>query len=492
VRRRTPAILPALAAALAALCCPAAAEAHPLSGGPVTPPQLGLIALGLAAAAAGWLLLTRAGPALRRPGAVLLVAGLVAFVAGPDLLASLPGFHGGSPAARTRIVIVTPLEGEVLVAGEVHVAARLMVASPAGWTPVARIDPRRGNVRILVDGRVIRSGALSTVVTAAPGRHLVTVEYVTPGGRPFSPPVAAARQIMVRGGVEAASADRGAASAAAAPVAQLRWSDWSWDPPVVAGLALLVAGGVWAGRRFRRRRGQALWFWSGVAALAAALVSPIDAGAASLFTIHMVQHMLLLLVAPPLLALSVPPALLGAVSRSRPAARVLRALWAPVPAAALYNGVIVFWHLPAAYDATLASPWIHALEHLSFVGAGLVFWGVIFSPAPKLVGASAGARFALVVAADLVNFLLGVALAFAATPYYAYYTRVGRLWGLGPLDDLRLGGGVMWVMGQMMYAIPVLMLLSGLLRRDAAGGPQAAAPAPQGARPPAVAPGPGR
>jgi len=251
-----------------------------------------------------------------------------------------------------------------------------------------------------------------------------------------------------------------------AGAAVLRWSDWDWDPMILAGLGATVLAWWWVSRRFRPRRWQPLFFWLGMLGLVVALLSPIHTGSGYLFTIHMVQHMLLTLVAPPLLALAVPPAFLGWLYRRPGPARVLHAVWSPLPALVLFNGVLVFWHLPFAYDATLASRWVHALEHLSFVAAGLVFWGVIASPAPRLVRASFGLRLGLVVVADLVNFLVGFALAFAGRPFYRHYTEVPRLWGLRPLDDLRLGGAVMWVMGQMMYAIPVLILLGVLLRRE--------------------------
>jgi putative copper resistance protein D len=116
------------------------------------------------------------------------------------------------------------------------------------------------------------------------------------------------------------------------------------------------------------------------------------------------------------------------------------------------------------------------LEHLSFVGAGMVFWGIIVSPAPHLVRASFGLRLALVVASDVVNFVLGFALASAGRPPYAPYTQVARLWGLSPLDDVKLGGALMWVMGQMMYALPVLLLLSAILWRDEGRGESPRAP----------------
>ncbi|HEX4834845.1 MAG TPA: cytochrome c oxidase assembly protein [bacterium] len=246
----------------------------------------------------------------------------------------------------------------------------------------------------------------------------------------------------------------------------LRWTDWSGDPVILSGLVAAALAYLRICRRFPPRGRQPLYFWAGLLVLAGALLSPLDAGAEYLFTLHMSQHMLLLLVAPPLLALAVPSSLLGWMYQRPPLRRALRALWAPVPAFLLFNGVLLLWHLPAAYDATLRVTWIHAAEHLSFVGAGLVFWGVIVSPAPIFVRASLGLKLAMLVGADVVNFVLGFALAFAGRPFYAPYTTVARLWRMAPLDDLRLGGAVMWVMGQMMYAIPVLILINIILWRD--------------------------
>ncbi len=246
----------------------------------------------------------------------------------------------------------------------------------------------------------------------------------------------------------------------------LRWTDWNADPTVLAGL--LLAAVVYARiiRRFPPRGRQVYYFWAGLLVAALALLSPLDEGASYLFTLHMAQHMLLLLVAPPLMALAIPPALLGWVSRRPALRRVFRLLWSPIPAFGLFNGTLLLWHIPAAYDATLRSPWVHAAEHATFVAAGLVFWGVIVSPAPVFVRAPLGLRLALLVGADIVNFVLGFALTFAGRPLYLAYTTVPRLWGLGPLEDLKLGGALMWVMGQMMYAIPVLILINVILWRD--------------------------
>ena len=254
------------------------------------------------------------------------------------------------------------------------------------------------------------------------------------------------------------------------PSATLRWTDWSTDPWIILALAASCAAYLAIARRFPPRGRQPLAFWAGILTLVVALLSPLDAGAAYLFTMHMLQHMLLMLVAAALFALSVPPGLIG-WAYSRPGVRrVLRAIWSPVPAFVLFNGVLLAWHLPAAYDATLRTPWVHAAEHVSFVVTGVIFWGVIVSPAPALVRAPLGMRFALLIGADILNFVLGFVLTFAGHPFYTAYAAVPRLWGLSAIDDLHLGGVLMWVMGQMMYLIPVLILLNVILWRDTGRG----------------------
>jgi len=467
-----------LAAAGFVLVTVAPANAHPLAGGPVTGQQIAMLAVSLGVALAGWLMIARGRPRLSKPGYALLVIGLLAFLGGPDLIASISDLRAGPfPTTRIRLEVVTPVDGQVVASREIPVRLRLLEPSGAGWTPLAQLSPSTGHIHIALDGRVTSMAwSPSTVVLASTGQHVVTVEFVAADHRPFSPRVLVTRQITIRpeplarpaAGAAVPSTVGSAQQSAPLPSTPttLNWRDWNWDPAILGALALSIAGYCWIARRFPPRRWQAIYFSGGTLSLAAALVSPIDAGSEYLFTIHMVQHMLLLLVAAPLLALAVPPAFLGRLYGIPPIARVLRAVWSPLPAVVLFNGILIFWHLPFAYDATLAVRGVHVLEHLSFLAAGIVFWGVIVSPVPKLVRASWGLRLALVVAADLVNFLVGFTLAFAGHPFYRHYVEVPRLWGLSPLDDLRLGGGVMWVMGQMMYAIPLLLLISVFLRRE--------------------------
>ncbi len=469
MRRICRGVVPVLAAAGATLLSPREADAHPLAGGPVTGPQIAVLAASLVIALAGWILIARSRgrPAFSKPGYVMLLVGLLVFLGGPDIVGSLAPFRAGPlPTTRTRLEVITPSDGQVMASREVRVAVRLLEPSGNAWIPVPTLSPDRGHIHIAVDGRILSmTWQPAFVVPVTTGTHAVTVEYVASDHRPFSPRVLVTRRITVRPPGSQQAGRGGSPPAGDSPPA-FGWRDWNWDPTIAIGLGLTALGSLWVARRFPPRRWQPVFFVSGMLSLVVALFSPIDAGSEYLFTIHMAQHMLLLLVAPPLLALSVPPALLGRLYQIPRVAGMLHAVWAPLPAFVVFNGVLLFWHLPFAYDATLAAGWVHAVEHLSFLGAGMIFWGVIVSPVPKLVRASYALRLGLVIAANLVNFLVGFALAFAGQPFYRHYTEVPRLWGLSPLDDLRLGGAVMWVMGQMMYAIPVLILLSVFLRRE--------------------------
>jgi cytochrome c oxidase assembly factor CtaG len=476
--------IPPTLAAVIVVCSASPAHAHPLTGGPATGLQIAVLAGGLTLAISGWIMLAWGRARFSKPGYAFMIVGVLAFLVGPDVVGSISDFRAGPlPTTRTRLEVLTPLDGEVIASSALRVAVRLLEPAGASWTPVTEWSPTRGHIHISIDGRMLSmTWEPLLVLPVSAGTHMVTMEYVASDHRPFSPRVLVTRRVTVRPvGADGAGAVLSAAAGKAPPT--LSWRDWSWDPTIIVGLALTVLGYRWATRRFPPRRWQPAFFWSGMLSLVLALLSPIDAGSESLFTIHMLQHMLLLLVAPPLIALAVPAALLGRLSQIPWTGRVLHTAWSPLTSLLVFNGVLLFWHLPFAYDATLTSRWIHALEHASFVGAGMVFWGVIVSPVPKLVRASYGLRLGLVVAADVVNFLLGFALAFAGRPFYRHYSEVPRLWGLSPLDDLRLGGAVMWTMGQMMYAIPLLFLLRVVLKHEDGGGsrPGVAAAASDGA-----------
>jgi len=211
-------------------------------------------------------------------------------------------------------------------------------------------------------------------------------------------------------------------------------------------------------------------FYAGLVTLALAVASPIDAYADSLFFVHMLQHVLLAMVAPPLLLLGRPwprisrPFPLGARRRALGylyGQTALRRLgeWvaAPLQAFVLFNGVLLLWHLPALYDLTLRSQPVHDLEHALFFATGLLLWRHL-APSGRSPALGSAARAAYGAGAILVGWILAVVLAFAPDAVYSAYADLpGRPLHLSALEDQQLAAGVMWVPASVPYTIAVLV-----------------------------------
>lgn len=248
------------------------------------------------------------------------------------------------------------------------------------------------------------------------------------------------------------------------------WSAWSFDPGVllVIGVSAMVyARGV--GRLWNRAgpgRGIPRWrfrcFAGGLAALFLALVSPLDAMGTALFSAHMVQHEVLMLLAAPLLVLGLPViALLWALpigwrrtlgrwAKGAVARRAFRSLTHPLTAWSLYALALWVWHMPALYQATLRSEWAHIAQHASFMGSAVLFWWVLLDPARVRRG-EYGTSVLYVFTTAVHGSLLGALLTFARTPWYPAYAPTTPAWGLSPLDDQQLGGLLMWIPPGFLY-----------------------------------------
>ena len=230
----------------------------------------------------------------------------------------------------------------------------------------------------------------------------------------------------------------------------------------------MLAAAVYV-RGARARRGWPAWhtllFLLGLAAILGALVSPIDALAVELFSVHMVQHMLLLVVAPPLLLAGAPvrPLLRGlpaALRRGvvRPLARsplvrgALHALRRPLVAAGLYVVGLYAWHLPGLYDAAVEDPALHLAEHAWFFLTALLFWSVVVDPVPFRGTLPYAARIVyLLLVGAAQNTILGGLLAFSTRLFYLHYATRTAAYGLDPISDQRLGGVIMWVPGDLVF-----------------------------------------
>jgi putative membrane protein len=250
----------------------------------------------------------------------------------------------------------------------------------------------------------------------------------------------------------------------------MSWTAWSLDPSLVY-VALAATLYVLGGRgRSRPQPLQALAFFAGLLTIVIALDSPIDHYADQLFWVHMLQHVLLLTVAPPLLLLGRPwprmwralpleprTKLARSLALSRRMAPV-RAFARPLPAWILFNVTIIGWHVPGAYNATLTSGVVHACEHAMFFFAGLLFWARVIDPGPLRPRLVWPARIAYTASAMVVGWLLAITLVMAPHAIYGYYSALPtRPGGISALTDQQLAAGVMWVPGSIAYAITFII-----------------------------------
>jgi putative membrane protein len=256
---------------------------------------------------------------------------------------------------------------------------------------------------------------------------------------------------------------------------------WSFDPGVVLPLAatgwLYLRGtrALWQsaaqGRGVRAREVTA--FGLGWLTLVVALVSPVHRWGEALFSAHMVQHELLMALAAPLLVLGRPLipwvwALPGAWRRPvgrLAAAAPFQAGWDglthPGVAWTVHGVAIWGWHLPVLFQATLRSETVHAVQHASFLGTGLLFWWTVLQRRQGRLGWPGGV-IALFTTAVHTS-LLGALLTFSSRLWYPIYAPATAAWGLTPLEDQQLAGLVMWIPGGLAYLIAALALLASWL-----------------------------
>ena len=255
------------------------------------------------------------------------------------------------------------------------------------------------------------------------------------------------------------------------------WNAWNWNP--LLGLSLAIVGWrymdvVWRLRRQSRVNVVPQWriasFWSGMLALFIALISPLDALSEELLSAHMVQHLLLMMVAAPLLCVGLTPLVLAwfLPRRSRPGlARWFNRRWRLMGVWRLVTNhaftwmffalVLWLWHVPGAYQAALRDETVHLLEHATFFGASVVFWSTLLLPGRD--GLSPGKTVLAIFTSALHSSVLGALMTFSSSLWYPDYALLTSAWGLTPLEDQQLAGVVMWVIGGVIYLLVLLVVL---------------------------------
>jgi putative membrane protein len=255
---------------------------------------------------------------------------------------------------------------------------------------------------------------------------------------------------------------------------------WSFEPLIVLPLVALAVAWVAATRRVNAAhpatpvpRARTVAFLGGLLAIAFALLSGIEQYDTALFSVHMVQHVLLILVAAPLIALGAPITLLLRASRpdlrrrwilpvlhSRP----LRALTHPVVAWIVFAAVMWGTHLSPLFDASLENPWVHDLEHALFLGAALLFWwpAVGLDPAPWRMPHPVRGMYVFLQMPQ--NTFLALVILYAAAPLYPHYATLTRPWGPSALADQQVAGGIMWLAGDLLFIAAIGAIIYGWMR----------------------------
>ena len=229
---------------------------------------------------------------------------------------------------------------------------------------------------------------------------------------------------------------------------------WPFDPTVYAGLVALFFGHALLAREVPDlRRSHTLYFIAGLFTLWLALETPIDTIADEyLDSVHMLQHVLLAFVAPPLMLLGLSPAMVRTLLR----VPGLRAVTEPVPSQIIAAAIMVVWHLPALYDATLHDENLHVLEHVMFIASGVVlFWPILQATSDQAVWTmSPGAKLVCILLATLPQDGVALVLIFSRVPFYEFYAHAPRLIeGFSALIDQTIAGAVLMVFGKVTLGI---------------------------------------
>ena len=261
-------------------------------------------------------------------------------------------------------------------------------------------------------------------------------------------------------------------------------SHWAFSPSIVimSLLAVLIYGrGMW--RRQRAHNPPAPWrnvaYFAGLGVVFLALESPVDALADRLFWVHQIQHLLLRMLGPMLIALSAPE---GALVAGLPA-RVKRRMLNPVVSNAAVRWVFQFlsrapvafvvflaslyiWQIPAVHNAAIKHEGLHYVMHVTMLAAGLMFFWLMFDRRDPPAAISRPVRLLMLIGTAVSNTLIGSITTLKTVELYTAYDAEGRLFGMAPLADEAIGGYMMWVPPSMMCLIAILIVLYALGRQE--------------------------
>jgi putative membrane protein len=265
------------------------------------------------------------------------------------------------------------------------------------------------------------------------------------------------------------------------------WNEWTWSPGIVIPLvvsAIWYCAGLYRMGQRPQRAGlgwkEPTYFACGWIVLFMALLSPMHELGEHLFWVHMTQHEVLVLICAPLLVLGAPLKIslwvlpsagrkfVARVVNGQKFANGWRHLTSPLSTWTLHAAALLVWHIPALFDATISNSFVHAAQHISFLGTGLLFWWTVLKPYSNALGYGLRALYLFTTA--VYTSLIGAILTFSQHPWYSPYTQTAPAWHLSGLEDQQLGGLVMWVPGgTVLFAATLLMIVQWMRESETRG-----------------------
>lgn len=252
----------------------------------------------------------------------------------------------------------------------------------------------------------------------------------------------------------------------------LHWS-------TVIGLAALGALWILRARAHAPTHRPSPWqgasFFAGLLVMFLSLNGPVhDISDYYLFTGHMVQHLALTIVVPPLLLLGTPGWMLRPALRIPVVYRIAKAITPAGAAFTIFNLILAGWHLPPLYNAAMYHHEVHILQHLMFLVGAVIMWWPMLSPLPELPRLSYPGQMLYSFLMTLPMTIVSVFIVYADHVLYPAYASAPRLWGLSPLEDQRLGGLIMWIPGGLFFYLltSVIFLRWTSSQRDDQAGAQ--------------------
>ena len=245
------------------------------------------------------------------------------------------------------------------------------------------------------------------------------------------------------------------------PVAQLSWTSVTVHWSTVVGLAALASLYEWRARVAARTPalgappspGQRALFMTGLAILLFSLNGPLhDLSDSFLFSAHMVQHLVLTLVVPPLLIAGTPASLFRQALLSPAVARVAGIVTAPVVCFAAFNVVLTVWHLPLFYNLAIAHHPVHIAQHLMFLTAATLMWWPLMSPLPELPRLPYPMQMLYCFLMTIPMSVIAIFITYADEVLFPAYASAPRIWGISPMQDQLFGGLIMWIPGGLFFA----------------------------------------